>query len=427
MPVRNVHQHRTLRRELVLVDTHRLLCRQMDGNRIRGIGIDDDEVVKSVGLLGEGQPCVTDHRLETGLATLDEGEIFRIARGIDHGLVDLEEPPVFARLRGAGQRTGTEADDGDTNGSTLACANRADGAADTSVLVIIRDRLRPSGHRRAVVVLHPLGAVDRGAVHQYVILAAGGDHDLVNAEEAAHRFHPPVVGGVNAQQYQRQHHRRRDLRAAGMRHDRKDHRQYRASSDNADALLFYPVERAARRESRHQPHDCKNGQHQPIPAQKPAPPLLGKRATQHGQCDQDRIFGNPRERERRDQAGEQSAQHAAERQRNVKARQISCRGARAGEFAVTGHGDDEEAELMAAQRQQQVLLAADRQQDNHACNRRRLQQQHQPVRQQRTRLEHQHPRQKVQRQRQHPQQRRGRYVSGNMRGHCDQQTRRDRG
>jgi hypothetical protein len=91
---------------------------------------------------------------------------------------------------------------------------------------------------------------------------------------------------------------------------------------------------------------------------------------------------------------------------------------------MTCHRDHEEAELMSAEREQQILLATDRQQHHDAGDRQRLCPQHPFVRQQRPRLEHQHPGQQIERQRQHPQQGRGGNVGGNMRGHRDQQPRR---
>src|SRR5205085_12688294 len=61
-------------------------------------------------LLGEGEPRIADNGLEVGRAALDVAEIFRIAGGIDHGLVDLEVLPVLAGLGGAGQRAAADAD-----------------------------------------------------------------------------------------------------------------------------------------------------------------------------------------------------------------------------------------------------------------------------------------------------------------------------
>ena len=105
------------------------------------------------GSRGEGQPRVADHRLQVRLAVPDIGEIFRIARGIDHGLVDLEELPGLARLGGAGQRARAEPDHRDAQRRALALADRRDRLPDAAILVIIGDRLGPAGHRRAVVVL----------------------------------------------------------------------------------------------------------------------------------------------------------------------------------------------------------------------------------------------------------------------------------
>jgi hypothetical protein len=41
-------------------------------------------------------------------------------------------------------------------------------------------------------------AMDRGAVHQHMILAVRRHHDLVNTEKAAHGFHPALVRRIGA-------------------------------------------------------------------------------------------------------------------------------------------------------------------------------------------------------------------------------------
>ena len=96
---------------------------------------------------------------------------------------------------------------------------------------------------------------------------------------------------------------------------------------------------------------------------------------------------------------------------------------RAREFAVTGHGDQEEAQLMSAERDQQIALAAIGQEIDDSGDSQRLHQQHILVRDQRPALEHQHPGQEVERKRQHPEQRRGGNVGGDVRGDGDEQAR----
>ena len=171
-----------------------------------------------------------------------------------------------------------------------------------------------------------------------------------------------------------------------------------------------------------------HGQEWPIPPAPARKPFVAtRRPAQRCQRQQDRVFGDPREHIRRDQACEQPAHHAAERQRHIEAGEIFRGRPRARQLAVTGHRDDEETELMPAECQQQILFAADRKQYDHAGNRQRLGQQYPFMRQQWPRLEHQHPGQQIKRQRQHPQQRRRGDVGRDMRGHRDQEARRHRG
>ncbi len=185
----------------------------------------------------ERQPRVADHRLQIRRAVPDVGEIFRILRGIDHRLIDLEELPVLARLGGAGERARAEPDHRDAQRTALALAHRRDRLTDAAVLVVIGDRLGPAGDRRAVVVLEFLGAVDRGAVHQHVILAVRRHHDLVHAEEAAHGFDPPLVRRIDPDQGQRQNDDGGEFGPAGQAQHRQYHADHRHRADHIDALL----------------------------------------------------------------------------------------------------------------------------------------------------------------------------------------------
>ena len=126
-----------------------------------------------------------------------------------------------------------------------------------------------------------------------MIVAAGRHHDLVHAEKAAHRGHPPLVRRIGAQQQQRQRHRGRDLPAVAARQQRDQRRQTAQRADDIDALLFDPCERrtAAERE-RDQCHRQQHQQH-PVPAHKVRPALAERRTAQRRQHDQDGIFGDP--------------------------------------------------------------------------------------------------------------------------------------
>src|SRR6516162_7446668 len=137
-------------------------------DRIRRIGVHDDQVVDVVGLLRKGEPRVADHRLHVGIAIGDVSEIFRVARGIDHGLVDLEELPGLAGLGGTSERTGAEADHSDPQRRRLPLTDRRNYLTDTAILVVIGDRLWLALDRRAVVVVEFLRAVNGRAVQEHV-------------------------------------------------------------------------------------------------------------------------------------------------------------------------------------------------------------------------------------------------------------------
>ena len=270
--------------------------------------------------------------------------------------------------------------------------------------MIISNRLGPPGHRRAIVVLEFLGAVNRGAVHQHVVLAVRRHHDLVNAEETAHGFDAAVVGRIGPDQHQRHHDRRENLPAIGVQSERQQGREHADSTDHPDPVFVKPGHHLALRISGRDQYDRERGEKRPVPAAPTQQSLAAAgRAAQRRQRQQDRVFRDPRKRKGRDQAREQAADHAAERQRDIKAGEIFRRRASARQLAVARHRNDKKAKLVSAKRQQQILFATDRKQYDHACDRQRLRHQHPFVRQQRARLEHQHPGQEIERQRQHPQ------------------------
>ena len=224
------------------------------------------------------------------MAGLDVGEVFRIARGIDHGLVDLEELPILAGLRGADQRAGAEPDHGNAQRRALALADRRNRLTDAAVLVIVGDRLGLAGDRRAVIVPEFLGAVDRGAVHQHVILAVRRHHDLVDAEEAAHGLHPPVVRGIHPDQHQRQRHHGGQLPAIRLEQDRQYHRDDRNRAYHVDSIGLQPCEDFAAAVGRRDQRHCNDGQQWPEPAGPFRPPFLCRRPAQHRQRHQNRIL-----------------------------------------------------------------------------------------------------------------------------------------
>ena len=59
MPVRYVHDHHPAWRELLEIERHGFAREQMDGYCIGGEGVDDDEVISSIGRVGQREPRVT--------------------------------------------------------------------------------------------------------------------------------------------------------------------------------------------------------------------------------------------------------------------------------------------------------------------------------------------------------------------------------
>jgi hypothetical protein len=66
------------------------------------------------------------------------------------------------------------------------------------------------------------------------------------------------------------------------------------------------------------------------------------RPAQHGERDQDRIFGDPAEYIRRDQAGADPADHAARRHPHVEGGEMAGSRPAPGELAMAHHRSDEE-------------------------------------------------------------------------------------
>src|SRR5207248_8094814 len=104
------------------------------------------------------------------------------------------------------------------------------------------------------------------------------------------------------------------------------------------------------------------------------------RADRAGRHEHQRIFPDVREQYWGQQSVEQAAEHAAQRDPQIKFGQVARVGARAGELAMAHHRDDEKASEM---QQQQPDALKDEREDNHQDNQQRLQPQHQAVRQQR--------------------------------------------
>ena len=226
--------------------------------------------------------------------------------------------------------------------------------------------------------------MNRGAVHQHVVLAVRRHHDLVDAEETAHGFDAAVVGRIGPDQHQRNHDRRENLPAIGVQSERQQGREHADSTDHPDPVFVKPGHHLALRISGRDQYDRERGEKRPVPAAPTQQSLAATgRAAQRRQRQQDRVFRDP--------------------QRDIKAGEIFRRRASARQLAVARHRNDKKAKLVSAKRQQQILFAADRKQYDHACDRQRLRHQHPFVRQQRARLEHQHPGQEIERQRQHPQ------------------------
>ena len=229
-------------------------------------------------------------------------------------------------------------------------------------------------------------------------------HDLVDAEEAAHGFDAPLVRRIEADQHQRHHDGCKDLPAVGVERQREQGGEHANGAGDPGPMVFQPPRGLASGIGKPDQGRREYRQERPIPPAPVRQPFVAtRRPAQRRQRQQDRVFGDPREHIRRDQACEQPAHHAAERQRHIEAGEIFRGRPRARQLAMTGHRDDEETELMSAECQQQILFAADRKQYDDAGDRQRLGQQYPFMRQQWPRLEHQHPGQQIKRQRQHPQ------------------------
>ena len=106
-----------------------------------------------------------------GLALRNEREVLRVLGDLDHGRIDLEEPPRLAFPLVAGAGAGAQTDDAVAALLALCREHLAplgDGLTHRAARIVVGGRRRII-HRLAVVVEETLGAVQRRAVDQDVI------------------------------------------------------------------------------------------------------------------------------------------------------------------------------------------------------------------------------------------------------------------
>ena len=284
--------------------------------------------------------------------------------------------------------------------------------------MIVGQRFGTAGDRFAVVAGEPLRAVDRRAVHQHAIGFFGRVVDFVHAEKTAHGLRPRLVVGIEPDHGERDSDGEGSLeRSAHQQNRRERHGDDRDMDRSGEVSLGYPAKNDARRQ--HGQCDRNNGRPEQTVPQSPAEP--SNRPAENGKHKQDRVLGDPGENNRRNQAGEQAADHAAGGNGQIERRQMLRRRPLPRELTMARHGDGEECQEMRAKIEQQIVGVGKWQQRDDACDGERLGDQHPAVRQPWARLEHQHEGQQIERQRQNPEQRRRRDVGRDVGGHRDQQ------
>src|SRR3546814_8903827 len=92
---------------------------QMERDRVRRKGVEDDDVEMARGLLRDPEPRVANDDRGARRAVGKEGEFFGIARDVDHHRIDLEDRPVLPRLAVTGERPRPQPDRSEEHTSEL--------------------------------------------------------------------------------------------------------------------------------------------------------------------------------------------------------------------------------------------------------------------------------------------------------------------
>ena len=167
--------------------------------------------------------------------------------------------------------------------------------------------------------------------------------DLVNAEEAAHGFQLPHIRRVNpGDDEDRGKHHSEPQRHVAECDGAGDQDRHRSPNDPVigrdDRETFA---QAGQRDDHNQRSEASNDQ-RGLLSLRPGQP----RPRQRGRDHQQRVFRNPGKNMGRDQAGKNSAEHAAQRHAEIEPREIG--GLRTGgrHQAVADHRRDEERQQM---------------------------------------------------------------------------------
>ena len=96
--------------ELVKIDGQGLLSQEVRRDRVAGESIDDQQIHGGRRLSGQAQSAVPLHRVDLGRSIREIGEESTPSCDLDHGRIDLVEPPQLSRLGVGGEFPGTQAD-----------------------------------------------------------------------------------------------------------------------------------------------------------------------------------------------------------------------------------------------------------------------------------------------------------------------------
>ena len=165
MPVRHMHRHHAVRAELLEVHRHGFAREQMDGDRVGGEGIDDDEVVGTVGRFGEREPRITENDRHVRATHPQKTEQIRVARNADDGGVDLVIVHGIIRRGAASQRACAKAYHCKADRPVEARAHRREGLRDGGTIPVVKQQFRRIDRRQPTVgFADTLPAMERGPV-----------------------------------------------------------------------------------------------------------------------------------------------------------------------------------------------------------------------------------------------------------------------
>ena len=418
MAVRDVEEQHAARRELGQVEADRVERDEVHRRGVRAVGVEDDQIIDPVGGPGQGEPGVAQDDEGLGRAVPQEREEARVPGDPEHDGVDLVERPPLVRLPVAGERPRAEPDDGHRPPRGRAI-DRGEELAEGPARVEVRQGLPPARRRE------PLHPVERGPVHEHVVLAARVARHPRDAEEAPLRVEQaPFLALIDGAGEEERGEAQREPDGAPPEGEAEERHQPHGGADRLG-----PIARALEADEQPDRQDAEAERQEEVqdPARAAEPRGGGPRGQEREQRQDEGVLEHVREHDRGEQRRERASHHAADREPEVELGEVARVGLVAGQLAVADHRRHEEDHEVRRDHEGQRLVGPGDQDEHQRQERHRQELDPDAVRDDPPPAEHEGEREEVDRQRHDPEERDRRDVGGQIGRDAQHQARRDGG